>query len=75
MRVCRLIALLGLTGFCCVPAGAEECNYWPLTVEQTAPAKPAPERGKSWQAVGPLFFDQTAADGSISGGFRPFFVQ
>ena len=75
MRACRFIALLGLAGLCCVPAEAGERNYWPLTVEQTPPGKSPSGREKSWQAAGPLFFGQTASDGSTSGGFRPFFVR
>jgi len=75
MRARRLIALLGLTGLCCVPAKADERNYWPLSVEQTIPGTSPAGRGQSWQAAGPLFFGRTAADGNHSGGFRPFFVQ
>lgn len=74
MRACQLIAFLGLTGLCCIPAGAEEHNYWPLAVTQTVPDKSPAGPGRAWQAVGPLFFGQTTADGNSSGGFRPFFV-
>ena len=75
MRACRLIALLGLTGLCCVRAAAEERNFWPLSVEQPAMGKSPTGQGKAWQAAGPLFFGRTTADASsTSGGFRPFFV-
>jgi len=73
MRVCQLIAFLGLTGLCCTPAGAEESNYWPSIVQRRIPEAPPAGPRRSWQAVGPLFFGQSAANVS-SGGFRPFFV-
>jgi len=74
MRVCQLIAFLGLTGLCCLPTGAEERNYWPLAVEQGVPDKAPAGQKPDWQAGGPLFFGKTAADGNSSGGFRPFVV-
>jgi hypothetical protein len=74
MRVCQLIAFLGLTGLCCIPAGAEESNYWPLIVVRGSPGKSPAGPEHSWQAVGPLFFGQTTADGNRSGGFRPVLV-
>jgi hypothetical protein len=72
MRVFRLIAFLGLPGCCCLPANAEEHNFWPVKVGQTATDRPGPV--VSWQGGGPLFFGHRLADGSSNGGFRPFFV-
>ena len=75
MHARQIIAFLGLTGLCHAPAaGEEECNSWPWAVQQAAPDKPPGGREQAWQAAGPLFFRQTSADGSSSGGFRPFFV-
>jgi hypothetical protein len=74
MRVCQLIAFLGLTGLSCLPSGAEERNFWPVAVEQGVPDTARARQGPAWQAGGPLFFGKTAADGTNSGGFRPFFV-
>jgi len=74
MRICQFLGFLGLTGLCCSTAGAEELNYWPLVVEQTFSDEPQSGRMPGWQAAGPFLFGQTEADGSKSGGFRPFYV-
>jgi len=74
MRTCQFIAFLGLAGLFSPAAGAEECNYWPFVVAQTAPGKPSPGAKPAWQACGPLFFERTTGDGKDIGGFRPFYV-
>jgi hypothetical protein len=74
MRVFRLIAFLGLAGFCCLPANAEERNFWPVKVEQTASDQSGSGPVMAWQGGGPLFFGRQLADGSSTGGFRPFFI-
>jgi hypothetical protein len=74
MRVLRLIAFLSLAGSSGVPAEAEEFNYWPFKVEQTASSGSGVGPVESWQGGGPLFFGRQSADGSTAGGFRPFYV-
>jgi hypothetical protein len=72
MRVFRLIAFLSLAEFYCLPAGAEERNFWPVKVEQTTIDRP--ETVVAWQGGGPLFFGHRLADGSSNGGFRPVLI-
>ena len=74
MRLFRLIAFLGLAGSFCLAANAEDRNFWPAKVEQAASDRPGSGREAAWQGGGPLFFHSQLADGSSTGGFRPFFV-
>ena len=71
MRVCQLIASLGLCGLSCLPAGAQERNFWPVLVEQSFPDRPAESKS---QSVGPLLFRETTGEGQTVHGFRPFYV-
>jgi hypothetical protein len=75
MRALGLTALIGLAGLCCLPAEAEEINWWPAVVSQTSPGgATGGVHVDSWQGGGPLFFGRTGADGYQAGGFRPFYV-
>jgi hypothetical protein len=74
MRFFRLMLLLGLAESLCLLAGAEERNFWPIMVEQTAAEKANGGAVVSWQGGGPLFFSQPQPEGGSAGGFRPFYV-
>ncbi len=74
MRPFRLIVLAGLTGALWVRAEPSERNYWPVVVEQTAPASAGGRTVEAWQGGGPLFFGKKLEGGGRAGGFRPFYV-
>ena len=68
----RLTVWLGLTtAVFAAREAAGESNAWPGPVTQTDAA------GKvvSWNALGPLLFDEPAPDGERVSGFRPFYVR
>lgn len=52
-------------------ARAGECNWWPFWVGETDATGAQTE----WQAIGPLLFKKQKEDGSVSGGFRPFYLR
>lgn len=52
--------------------GVRERHTWALGIERTDPAT---GQVTSWSAAGPFLFSKTAADGAVTSGFRPFWVQ
>ena len=69
----RFVALLGIFAGWFAAAHAEEYerNLWPGPVTQKGPEG----QSTSVEALGPLLFKKSLADGSISSGFRPLYVQ
>src|SRR4051812_41600521 len=73
MSSLRSFAFLGMLAgwFAAAQAVELERNLWPGPVTQAGPEGHA----VSLEAAGPLLFKKSVADGSISSGFRPLYVQ
>lgn len=73
MPLSRLFLYLGLAAAMAASLRAVETerNYWPACVTQLDSAG----EGRSWESLGPLLFRKPAANGGVSTGFRPVYVQ